>query len=137
MIFCLFTVLAMALILGAAKECVWSALLGALIITCISVQLSPLFCYLYRSNIEAESSLEIPSLVVALRGSLSILVAYGCLIGKISWYDLIWIGIFGSFGYTFLELYGFYSLRIMDAGGTISIFLFGTIYGFCLSHILQ
>jgi ammonium transporter Rh len=64
------------------------------------------------------------------------LVAFGAVLGRVGPKDLLIIGTFHIIGYSLNEVIVFYSLGMLDAGGSTTIHAYGAYYGLTVALII-
>ena len=69
--------------------------------------------------------------------SAAMLLASGCLLGRIGPLEHLIMGIFGTVGYTLNQTIVFKVLNFYDAGGSTTVHAFGTYFGLTVSFILS
>ena len=75
-----------------------------------------------------------------LRGSLcvaSVLIGFGCFIGRVGPKELLIAGIIHTIGYSFNEVIMYTQIHIFDAGASTTIHAFGAYFGLAVSWMLS
>ena len=75
-------------------------------------------------------------LINGFKGCLPSIIGYGCVSSRVTPNQILLIGLFGTVGYTFMDTFGRQSFCVYDQGGTIFIFLYGSVYGLTLNKII-
>ncbi|KAJ3446681.1 rh50 isoform b [Anaeramoeba flamelloides] len=117
-----------------------SGLCYTFFITVFCLQFTIVCNALFEQSNDGEFSkykLSLTTLIEGLFGSLTMVIAFGALLGRITLLQLFVVAVFGCFGYSLNRYITILHYGAIDLGGSMLIHMFGSIYGITISFFIS